>query len=352
MDKSPSGSRANVWIAQKFIWLAVLLLTGQQLVAVEDPGKFLALTIQKFEKGIDPPRPILVWALGNTALDSLDDGTSIRKALANRFPHCPPIELKKKTGVAATWEQVNSWITDHALSDHPDLLILYATGKPKSLDKLLTKIRSGSTADILVPSIHWRMADKLNWGKTENAVDQDVAVLRETCRKHGAELVENRKRWAEHLQLGKLPIESLLRDKTVPNSKGASLLHNNIIAQLRRPARGYHYEPRTRERRVNISFSFDPGEAFSLPFTGNRVELIGLLSPDGGNAQVFIDGKPGKTLSFTGRKGEKFRFTLADNLANKQHILRIVPSEGTTLGLNGLDIFEPPLQLSVPTAKP
>ncbi|SVD31274.1 uncharacterized protein METZ01_LOCUS384128, partial [marine metagenome] len=64
--------------------MAVLLLTGLQLTADDDPGKFLALTIQKLEKGIDPPRSILVWALGNTALDSLDDDTSIRKALANR----------------------------------------------------------------------------------------------------------------------------------------------------------------------------------------------------------------------------------------------------------------------------
>jgi hypothetical protein len=41
-----------------------------------------------------------------------------------------------------------------------------------------------TTADVIVPSIHWRERDQKLWGKSENALDQDVAAIREICLRH------------------------------------------------------------------------------------------------------------------------------------------------------------------------
>ena len=74
------------------------------------------------------------------------------------FPHCPEIELLIKTQDDATWADSLDWSLDTLTGEgsdptpiKPDLIILYATGKPDDLESLLTEIRRRSTADILVP---------------------------------------------------------------------------------------------------------------------------------------------------------------------------------------------------------
>jgi hypothetical protein len=338
----------------------MLLLTGLCQAAPDsspdkgkENGQFLALTVQKLQRGFKPARPFRIWALGNPSIESLGNGALLRQNLTMRFPHCPVIELKTKGVEDASWTVLNQWITKDVLPDHPDLVILYATGKPLELDSLLTTIRTQSTADIIVPSIHWRIMDRGDWGKTENAIDQDVEVLRETCRKHGAEFVENRKLWAEHLREKNLTIDKLLKDTKPINENGANLLRENILAHLRKPGKNFHYNPRTRERRVNVFFKFEPGEPFDLPFTGNRVELVGRRSPEGGNAQVILNGEPLTKLSFSGEKDMEFRSRIAAGLTNKRHFLRIVPEEGKApLTIQALEIYEPPLKPTEPTTEP
>ncbi|MBT3469015.1 MAG: hypothetical protein HOK49_07480 [Opitutae bacterium] len=338
--------------------ISALLLVGCTHVVFpqdkgENNGQSLALTVQKLQKGFKPARPLRVWALGEPSIESLGNGSILRQNLITRFPHCPKIELKTKTVKDASWKVLNQWITMNVLHDHPDLVILYATGKPNELDSLLTKIRTHSTADILVPSIHWRMIDGGNWGKIENAVDQDIDVLRETCRRHGAEFVENRKIWGEHLREKKQTIDKLLKDSESINANGANLLRENILAHLRKPVKNFNYKPRTRERRVNVFFKFEPGEAFDLPFTGNRIELVGIHSPEGGNAQIIINGKPVSRISFSGENGKVFRAGIVTNLTNKRHFLRIVPEEGkAALDIQALEIYEPPFKPTEPNVEP
>ena len=342
-------------------FISALLLAGLSQaappVSPQDEGKengqFLALTVQKLQQGFKPARPLRIWALGDPSIESLGNGKLLRQNLITRFSHCPDIDLKTKAFEDASWTVLNQWITRDVLPDHPDLVILYATGNPLELDSLLTTIRTQSTADILVPSIHWRMMDGANWGKTENAINQDIAVLRETCRKHGTEFVENRKHWAEHLREKNLTIDKLLKGTKSINENGANLLRENILAHLRKPGKNYKYNPRTRERRVNVFFKFEPGEPFDLPFTGNRVELVGIRSPEGGNAQVILNGKPLSKLSFSGEKDMVFRSRIATGLTNKRHFLRIVPEEGKApLAIQALEIHEPPLKPTEPTVEP
>ena len=331
--------------------LLALLLGLSNLCADYEPGHFLALTIQKLEKGIDPPRNLRILAIGDDSLHALGDGGSLHKHLLPKFPHCPKIQLNLETTPSATWTHCLDRIRE-ALAWNPDIVIAYATGNPTDLNKLLTQIRTQSTADILVPTIHWRTADLPNWERSENATDQDIAVLRETCRRHGAGTVENRKRWAAHLQQQSASIKSLLQDASRPNPAGLALLRQHILAHFQRPAKGFHYEPRTRERRLNFFFEFELDDYFEQPFTGNRITLLGRKSPQGGTARIVIDGKPAGNLSFAGPKGETFREEIKTSLDNKRHNLRIFPAPGTALGLRGIEVFEPPLHPPAPNTQP
>ena len=333
--------------------LAILLFSLLRLAAEQKaPGYHLALTVQKLEKGFDPPRKMQVLVVGKSMVgDALRDGKSLRNLLLPDFPHCPEIELLIKTQDDATWANSLDWSLETLTGEgsdstliNPDLIIVYATGKPGDLESLLTEIRQRSTADILVPSIHWRAVDSPNWGRSENAVDQDISILRETCKKHGVEMVENRKLWANYLEENNAKIGSLLRDDMHPNELGIELLRKHILSHLKRSEKKYGYLPRDRERKVKLFLSFEPDEDFQFPFTGNRIDIIYQKSPDGGTAQVFIGSKLVGQINFAGEDKKLLRKTAAQNLLNKNHVLRLKPTEGETLNLRGLEIYEPPLK--------
>jgi len=162
-------------------------------------GAQMALTVQKLEKGFDPGRPLLVWAIGSSFTNGLGGGDLLAELVRQRFPQ----------------------------------------------------------AHNLVP-------------------------------------------------------EDLLGD-AVHESRYASRMTVMNIARHFHRAGAFRYDPASRERRVEVEapgaveLSAGPwtathagaartattkGSAVSLSFTGNRVELIGWRGPDGGTADVWIDGRP------------------------------------------------------------
>ncbi len=273
----------------------------------EDAGKHLALTMQKLEHGLTPPRPFLIWALGSSYTQMLGSGEAWQEEIRKRFPKAPPIEYKKMVGNSCPWQYLRGWARHLVFADQPDLVITYTIGDPKDLDLLLTELRQNTTADIIVPSIHWRMRDEGNWGKSEDAVDQNVAALREVCARHRAEFVESRRDWAAYLKTNGLPLHSLLKDPVHQNGYGAHIINQNILSHLQHPA-AFSYDPSERERRLPAQELATGGEGFKLDgedlvataagarlkmtFEGNRVELIGVSAVGSGQVKVLIDGLP------------------------------------------------------------
>jgi hypothetical protein len=168
-------------------------------------------------------------------------------------------------------------------------VITYTNGNEADLEKLIIEIKSNTTADIIVPSLHWRERDLELWGKSDNAMDQDVAAVREVCRKHNVEFVESRRDWAEYLKANNLPIPSLLKDAVHQSNYGAHIINSNILAHIRKPER-FSYDPASRERSLQPE-KRDDG-SFKATFIGNRIDLVGKKSPDGGSFRILIDGKP------------------------------------------------------------
>jgi hypothetical protein len=252
-------------------------------------GRHLALTMQKLENGITPERSFLIWALGSSYCNMLGNGEVWKTEIPKRFPKAPPIEYRKMVGNACPWQYLRGWARHLVIPDQPDLVLIYAIGDPADLEKLIVELRTHTTADIIVPSIHWRERDEELWGKSENAADQDVAAVREVCRKYDVEFVESRRDWAEYLKVNSLPISSLLKDAVHQSDYGAQIINANILAHLRRPEK-FSYEPAAREKRLQPKTG--PDGSFSAVFEGSRIDLIGTKFPGGGTFEVRIDGKP------------------------------------------------------------
>ncbi|MDZ4402770.1 SGNH/GDSL hydrolase family protein [Prosthecobacter sp.] len=256
-------------------------------------GQHLALTIHKLENGLTPVRPFLIWAIGSSYTNMLGNGEAWKVEIPQRFPKAPPIEYKKMVGNSCPWQYARGWLRHLVIPEQPDLVITYTNGNPADLEKLIVEVRQHTTADIIVPSLHWRERDQELWGKSENAMDQDVAAVREVCRKHAVEFIESRRDWAAYLTANKLPVSSLLKDAVHQSDYGAKIINSNILAHLRRPE-AFSYKPESRERRITAPAAKDG--IIKLSFTGNRIDLIGQKSPTGGSARVWIDGKPADQL--------------------------------------------------------
>lgn len=266
-----------------------------EYVAKAEPtdGQHLALTMHKLEHGFSPDRPFLIWAIGSSYTNMLGNGEAWQEEIAKRFPHAPRIEYKKMVGNSCPWQYARGWLRHLVLPDQPDLVITYTNGNAADLEKLIVEVRQNSTADIIVPSLHWRERDQELWGKSENAMDQDVAAVREVCRKYDVEFVESRRDWGAYLAANKLPIPSLLKDAVHQSDYGAKIINSNILAHLRHPEK-FSYTPESRERRITAPAAKDG--VIKLSFTGNRIDLIGKKSPTGGSIRVSIDGKPADQL--------------------------------------------------------
>ena len=283
-------------------------------------GQSLALTIRKLENGLDPDRPFLIWAIGSSYTNMLGMGETLKQSIRKRFPNAPLIVYKKHVGSSAPWHYIRGWVYHKVLPEQPDLVQIYTIGKPEELDQLIQDIRRHSTADIVVPSIHWRMRDAKNWGKSEDAADQNVEEIRQICKKHGVEFVESRKEWAEYMNEHGMKVEidaekGLLKDAVHQSDYGALVINENIGRHFAKPAT-FRCDPDERERRLAASGGTSirrnekvetsgewqadgkcmktsaKGARIKVTFQGNRIDLIGVKSPNGGTAKVLIDGKP------------------------------------------------------------
>jgi len=137
--------------------------------------------------------------------------------------------------------------------------------------------------------------------------------------------VENRKEWAKYLPDHDMKVEvdpehGLLLDGVHQSRYGALVINENIVRHF--AARdAYAYDPGSRERclgltpseavlgkesattsgpnwtlREGAASATARGSRIKVCFTGNRIDLIGVASPDGGKARVLLDGLPAEEV--------------------------------------------------------
>jgi len=282
---------------------------GYQAPTRPTDGAHMALTIEKLEKGFDPERPLLIWAIGSSFTNGLGDGSTLVELLKPRFPNMPKVVYKRFAGNSTPYHLTRGWARHLVIPEQPDAVILYNFGKVDDLEQLIVDLRQGTTADILVGTIHWCLPHEKQWPDPDLPCShQDIPKLRAVCEKHGVELVENRREMTEYMLASKLGIKDLLADAVHENAYASLMTNMNIARHFHRPAK-FSYDPRSRERRIEAASpdakltgnwekgdgsvtAKDKGAAIEVAFTGTRIDLIGWRSPDGGSAEVWLDGKP------------------------------------------------------------
>lgn len=270
-------------------------------------GANMALAIEKLTKGFDPPRPFVIWAIGSSFTEFLGSGDELIAMIREQFPDAPPIVYKTMVGGSTPYHLLRGWARHLVVPDRPDVVLIYNFGGTPGMDKLLTELRTQTTADIIVPTLHWCRNHQPVWPDPDaDCRHVSPNTLRELCGRRGVEFVENRRDITKYMVDNKLEIADLLVDSVHQSPYAAKIINSNI-AQHFRHAGAFSYDPRSRERRIeaeNAAKSGDwradkngqaitgsKGATLTVQFTGTSIDLIGWRSLAGGSVQIWIDGK-------------------------------------------------------------
>jgi hypothetical protein len=281
-----------------------------------DDGRNLALSVAKWEgrAGLPGNKPFLIWAVGSSWTNFQGDGYPLIRAIRERFPHAPPIIYKKHAGSGTPWDFARGWVRQFVVAEQPDLVLTYTNGSLDGLDALLTEVRRHTTADVIVPSLHFFQHSQLTPQEIEVFEGVPIDKVREVCRRHGAEFVDNRRELAQYLQQAGLEPAALVGDPVHQNQHGRIRIWDNICRHVAKPD-AFNDAPESRERRIAVvppASSYTEQVTASGPwtatdgrlhtdqkdarltvrFTGNRIDLLGRKGPSGGTLRVLLDGVP------------------------------------------------------------
>ncbi|MBC8142349.1 MAG: SGNH/GDSL hydrolase family protein [Armatimonadetes bacterium] len=179
---------------------------------------------------------------------------------------------------------------------YPDLVIFHVYGSDKEYEEIIRRIRSRTTAEVLMQRDHVAASgvdpnatpdtDKGKWW--DNVMNGKV--LPEIAAKYGCGLADVRGEWLRYLSDNALLPQALLKDGVHLNEHGnfvmSQIVSQSLVYRADLPAP----KPTVREYAVGKDAKFIKNR-LSLPFTGNRVELLPGAA-FAGNVRVLVDGKP------------------------------------------------------------
>lgn len=200
----------------------------------------------------------------------------------------------------------------------PDLVIFHVYGAHTCYEQVVARIRSRTSAEVLITNDHLGGSEKLNdqgqypdegWTKAMAWWIPRVAA------KYGCELVETREAWKQYLLANKLKPSDLLADGIHLGDHG-NQLYSALIKQhlVYRPNLRDKMDKTVRTLEVGKDVQWTDGK-LTVEFEGNRVDAIADAAKAGGGkasmADVTIDGK--KPSEFPGA----FAFTRAQGKPGK-----------------------------------
>ncbi len=228
----------------------------------------------------------------------------------------------------------------------PDLIILHAYGLEPDFQRLLTRLRQHTTADVLVQRDHPLTAAelvevtdpaKLATADPSTWEYKNYVWLPRVVAATGCALADVRGYWKEYCRVRGRKASDLLADPTHPNEEGNHVLAASVLSYLLPGDPAGAVDPWNSEkvREVPIQREAErPLQRLTLEFTGSRVDAIA----DGDAAlpvQVWVDGrKPsaipeiryfGRTTTVPGRPWPAL--TMVDSLASRvpeQWTLRVL----------------------------
>jgi hypothetical protein len=186
---------------------------------------------------------------------------------------------------------------------YPDLVIFHVYGPPADYESIIRRVRERTTADILHATDHLTIAhqdspDEAPDGGSGLTAEnkalrwQNRVFLPDLSRRYGTELADVRGLWRQYLKDHKLRVEDLLADVIHQNDHGDYLMAEVVKAHFRHrpelPADGW--KDRVTTHAVGTDVRWENGK-LTLPFDGNRVDLLFRPGAAGSPLDVRIDGR-------------------------------------------------------------
>jgi hypothetical protein len=226
---------------------------------------------------------------------------AVARDLRARFPHADLHVENRAIGGYTSHILVRTAEAD-LYPAYPDLVIFHVYGPPAEYEAIVRRLRERTTADILHATDHLttthgdaveeavnpaRLTPKDNPHRWQNHV-----FLPDLSRRYGTELADVRGLWRQYLKDHRLGVEDLLADVIHPNEHGDYLMAEIVKAHLRHrpelPADGW--KDRVVTRAVGTDVKWEASK-LTLPFDGNRVDLVFRPGAGGSPVRVRIDGK-------------------------------------------------------------
>ncbi|MGA2496107.1 MAG: SGNH/GDSL hydrolase family protein [Tepidisphaeraceae bacterium] len=222
--------------------------------------------------------------------------------LRRRFPSANLIIENRALGGYASQLLVKSAETD-LYPFQPDLLIFYVYGSHIEYENIIRRTRERTAADIVIQTDHVNADANLTEltdpgqipgpdGKIWNSF-MNYKFLPEMVERYHLGVIDQRNLWKQYLQENNLPAKQLLRDGVHLNAHGNYLMAELVKSYLVRRAEAT-IDPMNcdvvKTQVVGRDISWNDGR-LTVPFDGNRVDVVVRPGPAGGSAEVRIDGK-------------------------------------------------------------
>ncbi len=184
----------------------------------------------------------------------------------------------------------------------PDLIILHAYGWEDGFKDLLGKLRSRTTADILVQRDHplseAELVEETDPARLEGTNPEtweykNYVWLPRQVELNGCCLADVRGYWKRYCQVHNLSVRQLLGDPTHPNEEGNHVMAAAVLAYLLPGLPFVQVRPWKGGRAVEWTHVRDPAgptRKLALSFTGTRVDAVtDRVQP--GSVSVRLDGR-------------------------------------------------------------
>ncbi len=240
-------------------------------------------------------RPVRVLFYGQS-ITKQEWSIAVASALRQKFPYADLIVENRAIGGYSA-EYLQQTFEADVYSFYPDLIIFHDFGNEAIYEKIVTAIRRNTTAELLLQN------DYPVWSHEDGVEDPPAKVTREQredvhswewmprlCERLGCEVIDVRRPWYEYLKQNHKRATDVLADGVHLNAEG-----NALMADITNRALAAHEgRPGGLVQDLVVGKDVDwTGSKLTVPFTGNRVELIAEPGPPFHHelAEVLIDGR-------------------------------------------------------------
>ncbi len=211
----------------------------------------------------------------------------VRDELMRRYPHAD-IEFHNLAIGGFVASMLKRTLEQDVIPLYPDLIILHDFGREDDYEEIVRQIRTRTTAELLLQNDPWTPNQRADWHDQHSWQWMPALAAR-----WGVQMVDIRGAWRDYMADQRLSVDELLqKDQSHLNHRGNFVWAEATLRHLTAPQEPLQPNKQPVRTLVVGKDVHWMGNKLTLPFTGNRIDVI--ADPKGtvgAAARVVIDGK-------------------------------------------------------------